>query len=474
MRFRYKVLMINLAIVSLVLGVIGFIMTRQSFRQTLQVETDYAVEENNLLQASLEYLLLDGLENETTVRNELMAAANNTGGRLYSDTTLGLIYDEELLYCNKEAEIILPNELMDSLVLGSKGYITVKENGGYHLYVASKNTLYEKDLYFFTVRDVSGTYRLLYRQIVFFVVLICMVITLSGILLYFVSAKLTKPLEQLNTITDNIASGDYSLQADIASDDEIGMLAEKFNNMTLAISDHVDELNQMVKQREQFVADFTHEIKTPMTAIIGYADTLRSKRLNPENEKMAYDYIYSEGKRLESMSMKLFDLIYLSKNELQLSEINAGQLAKEIIKSVRPLLDKKEIRLESKVSNAVIFGEPELLKTVFINLIDNARKASEKGTTIHFHGYEKGDFFVFQVIDEGCGMDEETVKHICDEFYMADKSRSRAEGGAGLGMSLASLIVKRHGGKLDINSKLGFGTTITVTLFREPSHNPED
>jgi signal transduction histidine kinase len=281
--------------------------------------------------------------------------------------------------------------------------------------------------------------------------------------MYIVSRMLTGPLEKLNVITDEFADGNYDARAEIKSGDEIGLLAEKFNNMALSVSKHVDELNDMIKRREQFVADFTHEIKTPMTTIIGYADTMRSMELDREEQIMSLDYIFSEGKRLEAMSMKLFDLIYLKQHEIEMKPVNTAMLGAEIEKIMKPSLARKNLRLNCRFDEGIISGDTELLKTVFINLIDNARKASEENSKIIFTGENTGGKYIFTVTDEGCGMTEEAVKHICDEFYMVDKSRSRQDGGAGLGMSLALLILERHGATLDIDSEPGVGTTMKVS-----------
>lgn len=495
MRFRYKVIMINIAFLSLALGILGFIMIYKNFNQALHIQTDYAIAENNLIQSSIEYQLLDVLnQSNINLTNSLAEAGEDTVAQILSGSSfLYIFYKDELNYSNDSAlqqmgttgsnqtatvkvalseQTFIPESLLSSLELGSKDYVTRHEEGSYYLYIASRNILQENDIYIITKRDVSDTYALLYSQIESFIVLMLFVLVICTVFLFFVSTRLTKPLEQLNEITDNIAKGDYEIQADISSDDEIGMLAEKFNDMTLAISRHIEELNLMVKQREQFVADFTHEIKTPMTTIIGYADTLRSKPLSEERQKLAYDYIYSEGKRLETMSMKLFDLIYLRDNELIKSEIQTADMADEITNSMQPILDRKEIRLVTDVEQADIYGDLELLKTVFINLIDNAKKASEPKSDINFRGFLMNDSYVFQVEDHGCGMDKETKQHICDEFYMADKSRSRAEGGAGLGMSLASIIIQRHGFSLEIESELGKGSLFSVIVplnTHEPS-----
>lgn len=458
--------MINIAFLSMALGILGFIMIYRNFNQTLSLHTYYSVEENNMLQASIEYHLLDSLNDpRADISQQLMLAGETTISQLSNNNTvLSIIYDSKTVFYNSEKEPTIPDKLFSSLELGSKSYTTIRQNGRYLMYVMSKAIINEKDLYILTISDVSNSYDLLYDQIRYFVLLVILVLIICGLFLYLVSSKLTKPLEQLNTVTDTIANGDYTIHPDISSNDEIGMLAGKFNKMTLSISNHIDELNQMVKQREQFVADFTHEIKTPMTAIIGYADTLRSRPLSHENQMLAYQYIYDEGRRLEAMSSKLFNLIYLNENELELSLLDTKTLCDSVIQSVSPLYDTKSLSLISDIEDAEIYGEVELLKTALINILDNARKASNEGGLVVLKGYTSDKKYCLSITDNGCGMDEETCKHICDEFYMADKSRSRSEGGAGLGMSLVAIIIKRHHATMDIKSTLGKGTTITLTL----------
>lgn len=467
MRFRYKVIMINITFLSIALGILGFIIIHRNFKQTLEIQTSYAIEENNLIQAAIEYRLLDVVNGKNSnITAHLKDAGKETSLNLLSErSSLFILYNEKLVYSDEEnpQEINAVSEtLFSSLELGDKSYMLKKENNGYYLYVSTKNIINDRDLYIITKRDAQDCYQLLYNQIQYFFLLMIVVLGICSVFMYFISLHLTKPMERLNAVTDYFANGNYQTRADIISDDEIGMLAEKFNNMAVSVSEHIEELNLMVKQHEQFVADFTHEIKTPMTTIIGYADTLRSKNMNEDRKKLAYQYIYSEGKRLETMSRKLFDLIYLKDSELVKTEISTSLLASEITDSMQPILSRKNILLKTDFAPAVIFGDRELLKTVFINLIDNARKASVENTSIFFRGFTENDLYIFQIEDSGCGMDEETVKHICDEFYMADKSRSREEGGAGLGMSLAALIIKKHNARLVIKSRLGSGTVISV------------
>ena len=285
--------------------------------------------------------------------------------------------------------------------------------------------------------------------------------------IFILSSFLTKPLERLNEVSDEMAEGNYKMRVNVKSDDEIGQLALKFNHMAASVENHVDELQQQIKRREQFVADFTHEIKTPMTTIIGYADTMRSIEL-PRIDQITYlNYIFSAGKRLEIMSQKLFELIYLNRHDIETNPINTQLFTKEIEEFALPILSKKDIKLICDIENAVILANKDLLATAFINFIDNARKASEEHTTILLSGKREKEAYVFSVKNEGIGISEENLNKICDEFYMVDKSRSRKEGSAGLGLSLASLIVKCHGATLNIESKEGVGTTIFVIFQKD-------
>ena len=261
---------------------------------------------------------------------------------------------------------------------------------------------------------------------------------------------------------DEMADGNYKMRASVHSSDEIGQLAAKFNNMASSVDMHVNELEEQVHKREQFVADFTHEIKTPMTTIIGYADTMRSVELPREDQISSLNYIVSAGKRLEVMARKLFDLIYLNRSDIEMSQITVDSIVRETERIVNPALLSADITLKKKIDPAMIYGNRDLLATAFINFIDNSRKASKQGSVIEFTGEVSEDNYILSVKDFGIGMKPEHVDKICDEFYMVDKSRSRREGSAGLGMSLASLIIKRHNAELKISSEENVGTCISV------------
>ena len=185
-----------------------------------------------------------------------------------------------------------------------------------------------------------------------------------------------------------------------------------------------------------------------------------------ENQVLAASYIFHEGKRLEAMSMKLFDFIYTKHRKIEFQPISVVNFMQEVTESVTPILAQKNQTLVCTTVEARIEGDSNLLKSAFVNIIDNARKASEQGSEIRFFAKQTDDGVQIGVQDFGVGISEEHLQRIFDEFYMVDKSRSRKEGGAGLGLSLAASIVESHGEKLEIESTVGEGTTMWV-VFHE-------
>lgn len=301
MKFRNKVLLINILLLSAALGIVGFLMIDQNFKLALENQIQNATMENNLLQSYIEYEILDVVNSNSRA---LLAASMITAGEkadsnmLSTETSLFVRYCNKILYASEVSKSPIPEPLLNSLTVGIKSYSIAKEDDKYYIYIASTSTLQDNTLNIISKSDISAPYELMHNQTIFYRILLTVVLGICSILIYVTSTLLTRPIEQLNMISDRFAAGDYSARAHIKSRDEIERLAEKYNHMAASVSTHIQELNDMVTKREQFVSDFTHEIKTPMTTIIGYADTIRSKELPRERQILAANYIFSEGKRL--------------------------------------------------------------------------------------------------------------------------------------------------------------------------------
>lgn len=226
----------------------------------------------------------------------------------------------------------------------------------------------------------------------------------------------------------------------------------------------IGDLQDVAGRREEFIASFAHELKTPLTAIIGYADMLRSKDMQPKARFTAAGYIFSEGKRLEALSLKLMDIIVAGKQGVEVKRFEIGYFIRSIAAVTVPSLSNDGMTLDMRWEPGEIYIEPDLFKTLMINLVDNARKASHKNDVIELFGKVEDGGYALYVRDHGSGMKKEELSKITEPFYMIDKSRSRAQNGAGLGLALCQRIAELHGTKLEYDSELGKGTTVRIVV----------
>ena len=256
----------------------------------------------------------------------------------------------------------------------------------------------------------------------------------------------------------------YHTQRDV---NEIRISRAKIRELEAAISNHED----VAGRREEFIASFAHELKTPLTAIIGYADMLRSKEMTPKSRFTAAGYIFSEGKRLESLSLKLMDIIVAGKQGFEKKQFEVGYFIRSIAAVTVPSLSNDGITLDMRWEPGEIRVEPDLFKTLMINLVDNARKASKKNDVIELYGKAEPDGYSLYVRDHGRGMKKEELSKIMEPFYMIDKSRSRAQNGAGLGLALCQRIAELHDSALEYESELGEGTTVRIFLKGDEQHD---
>lgn len=295
-------------------------------------------------------------------------------------------------------------------------------------------------------------------------------LTRNGILWIFgcavvltgVGVWLSLPQRRLKRGLEQVEAGSYGQPIGACE------FSEEFNRMTTAVSQNVTELSAAAQAQQDFVANFSHELKTPLTSIIGYADLMRSAELDGEDAFIAASYIFSEGKRLESLSLKLMDMMVLDKQEFALRPLPASKLLEHIAITVRPMLSTADLSLELRAAASRVEGERDLLITLIMNLLDNARKASEHGSKVVLTGKVEEDRYRITVTDFGTGIPKEELNRITEAFYMVDKSRSRAMHGAGLGLALAQHIAVLHGSQLTFESEVGVGTTASFTLKRLP------
>ena len=313
-------------------------------------------------------------------------------------------------------------------------------------------------------QDVTQVYTARETQLQIYKVILAFVLTAGSVSALLIAEKLTKPIRQLSDVSKKITDGNLSIRADIHSGDEIELLARDFNRMTDTIEDNMHQMADAMKRQEEFMGSFAHELKTPMTSIIGYADLMRSQALDEEEQQEAAEYIFSEGRRLESLSLKLLDLLVLKKKDFELRPTNLQTVIEGAVHTALPSMADKNISLKGRYDDGFCLMESDLVKSLIINLIDNAKKAIDDSGNILVVGRLTEEGCLITVADTGRAMKPEELSRITEAFYRVDKSRSRAQGGAGLGLALCQAIAELHHGQLIFESTPGKGTVVKAVL----------
>ena len=253
----------------------------------------------------------------------------------------------------------------------------------------------------------------------------------------------------------------------VRSGDEVGKMAVVFNKMADQVERQVEELEEVSERRKQLLGSLTHELKTPMTSIIGYSDTLLHVKISEEQQKKALEHINEECKRLERLSGKMMNLIGMYNNEsIHFEEYPVQELLNRVEVLERYHVAENGMYLNLSCSMGTLPMDVDLMESLLVNLIDNAIKASREGDTIDVFAVNDR----ITVRDWGKGIPPEEIPKITEAFYMIDKSRSRKAGGVGLGLALCKQIAALHHGHLEIESWLDDGTSISV-VFSERKGN---
>ena len=270
--------------------------------------------------------------------------------------------------------------------------------------------------------------------------------------------RLTRPLAVLTDAGAQIAAGDYARRTDLHTGDEIEELSRSFDKMADAVQEKIADLEADVQRREDFVGAFTHELKTPMTSIIGYADMLHTMQTDPDEQREAAAAIVHEGRRLEALSRKLLALLGLNEEGVELTAVPLPTLWPRLHAAC------PDVTLRTPAAAPTVRGDADLLLDLLCNLVQNAAKASAPGAPVLVLCAQAGDAVTLTVADRGCGIPPELIPRVTEPFFMVDKSRARRQGGSGLGLALCQRIAAAHGSALRIESEPGRGTRVSVTL----------
>ena len=275
----------------------------------------------------------------------------------------------------------------------------------------------------------------------------------------FLSRTISRPIRELTRATHAIAQGDLQQTVNVHSQDELGELATAFNKMSA-------ELSRSINARKQMTADIAHELRTPLSLILGHAEAVHDGVLQPTHEN--FEIIRDEATRLEHLVDDLRTLSLADAGELSIQPqtISPARLLEEVATLYRFQTRTKDLTLDLDISAppADIEADPVRLTQVLTNILDNAVRHTPAGGHITLATRATQDGVELLVRDTGPGLSPENLERIFDRFYRADQSRNRDQGGSGLGMAIARSIILAHGGQIRVESEPGKGLTVIITL----------
>lgn len=319
-----------------------------------------------------------------------------------------------------------------------------------------KTNIKNMDVYVYVQKDTS------YEKSIFAntAVLILGCVFLSGNIVFIAIADIiVKPITRLTKATKELSKGNYNVRVNYVGDDEISRLNQGFNQMAL-------QLAKQEETRQKFISDISHEFQTPLTAIQGFANILKEEDLPKEQRQKYADIILFHSKRLSTLSKNMLQLTLLEREEVDL-EFTTFSIVEQLTRVIstqenQAILKDIEIEFEKPRKNIMVYGDEQRLEQVWINIISNAIKYTDKGGLITIKVKKTSRDVEVSIEDTGHGMSKEVISHIFERFYREEKARSVE--GNGLGLSIVKSIIDLHHGKIDVISQVDVGSTFIIKL----------
>lgn len=312
-----------------------------------------------------------------------------------------------------------------------------------------------------TEKITSSWYGYAKRMLQIFLVAALFALVVSFLAVYYLSYRLTRPLRDMATATEHYAQGDFSYKVKVRGHDEVAQLSEAFNTMAMSLS-------ALESSRRSFVANVSHELKTPMTSIGGFIDGMLDGTISEDKYDHYLQIVSDEVKRLSRLVTGMLNMSKLEAGEMQIN-MKQFDICEDIFKTLlsfeRKINDKSiEILGLDKMEGMTVSADEDMMMQVIYNLIDNAVKFTPEGGYIEFKTYRDKEKLFVSIKNSGAGIEREEAEKIFERFYKIDKSRSYDVKGAGLGLFLVKSIIELHGGQIVCNSKLNEYTQFVFWL----------
>jgi signal transduction histidine kinase len=282
----------------------------------------------------------------------------------------------------------------------------------------------------------------------------------SGLFAY-VTGRATRRLDRLRLATERINLHDLTAHVPVEGKDSVAGLARSFNKM-------VDRLASQERARRQFFADVAHELRHPIAILMGRLESIQDGVLPLDNEQILLLYDTTLGLRRLVSDINVLSLAEVGQLTLHLKNVNVFDLIEQLQGNMEPVAEDLGITLTSSAEKDMpwLYADADRIRQVLVNILTNALQHTQRGGSVGLRAQHNGNEVIFQVSDNGVGIDPSDLPYLFERFYRTDKSRSRAKGGSGLGLAIVRSLVELHGGTVQVESSLGRGTKFTVKLLQ--------
>ena len=467
MKLKHKIIALNMGALFFMLIILGTIITAITDNYNLRTTLKYLENQGNYSAIYIEQYALSKAPNDFEVPSVMNTSANYLAAVLKDlvKCRVQIFYGDELL--GDSEELTNPNEEIrpeiKETLRKKKAYIitTGKNRTFYYAVPVSISNRYTYSLGFiYDLSEVDNMKSNTVRMFIFTGVFLSIFMMLGSTI---ISNRITKPIKMLNEATRQFSEGNFESRAPAVTKDEVGELSTTFNSMADSIKDMITKLNYEKEKQKYFFDNFTHEIRTPLTTILGYTDLLWKTNDEDVRDKSLF-YITSEGKRMLKMMERLLELSKLKNYsfELNKSDSNLKKLIEDSCDSMHYKMKRYNTSCRLNLEDITWKVDPDFFKQVIINLIDNSIKYSK--SPIIDISLKLQDGVKLEITDYGCGIDQKSLENVFEPYYKVEQSRNSHNEGWGLGLSIVKEIVDKHGGNIEISSVSGKGTKITITL----------
>ncbi|HCT92717.1 MAG TPA: hypothetical protein DF613_15260 [Lachnospiraceae bacterium] len=464
MKLRTKLMLGTQLLLAAALVLCCFLMVRSLRRTLIADAVNYTATEHKTLEAAVRKVFAE--KSDETISDLVWRAALNyqvKQANVAADVSTQYVLQTETDNVFNNCGINAWQVLMTTDTMKQTGerendnqrYTVVRHEGRDYCVMGTVENFKEEKYLFATARDITHNMDYVRDLTIYYVVVGLLILVAATVLEAVFLYGMLRPIGRLENGARLIAQGEYGNRIEIKGKDEIGRLADSFNQMAAAVECHVSDLEQVAEERKLLLTALAHEMRTPVTAITGYAYALRYGKLTGEQQQEALDFVDEQSRRLERLSDKLTRVI-TAQGEIECVTINSKDFFALLRRTLQPLAADHQIRLVLEEDGEEFSGDMDLLVSLASNLYDNARKAGASRVDITFR---EG---CFAVRDNGCGMAPEELDKVTQPFYKIDRSRNRE--GFGLGLALCQNIAQLHGSSLAIRSTPGEGTEFSMKL----------